>query len=478
MVKSGDGKALLDVPEQSIRDSFRLISIQPVESAPQADLEGRQLASAVYTVREPGERFTKQARLTIDYDLKADGRRRPEQLAIYGYNSDTDSWDHLPSTRSADRHAIHTDMTTLHAYYAVMASTLPGEGSVAAAEQGSADRLLKVSATANDNYLLKNTFEQEIGQWSNRDGDVGAEVALDDQATIDGSKALRITNTHLGGNFAVNAVTTPFDAREYPLVQFDYRIPNDVRTNLLVKVAGRWYEVGFTDDPKKLKDKRVNITPIGNIRGIIADDHWHTARFNLYDMLRSRTGNIQVEEIIFADWDVPGYMKLQFGTNRAGATYYIDNFSISRDVTMPPGFKQPTLLVDDFDAQKPVNRLGGRTSIFTDGKSGTIAADYTAGESSEKGAVLSLAYDVSSSGAFAGYQTYLPRLDLREFQSLSLMVKAGDDTQEVMLGVRDRSGTESKVNLTWFLEGDYIPTQWTRINVPLFAFSSAASHGK
>ena len=117
-----------------------------------------------------------------------------------------------------------------------------------------------------------------------------------------------------------------------PIVRFDYRIPNSIKTNFLVKVSGRWYEIGFTDDYKDLHDKRVNIAPIGNINGIFIDDKWHTAEFNLYDMLRTKTGNTIIEEMVMADWDVDGYMKLKFGRNPKGATYYIDNFTITHGV--------------------------------------------------------------------------------------------------------------------------------------------------
>ncbi len=472
VVKSGDGKALLTVPEQAIRDSFRLVSIQSTKSAPEAELAGRKLASAIYQAREPRERFTKQVRLSIEYNQDAGNKGQPGQLGIYGYNPETSHWEYLPSTHSAENQSIYTELTTLHAYYAVMASHLPEEGSIVEAEQRTEGGTQQVSAsTARGHYLLRNDFEQDMGQWSNRDGDVGAEVALDNQATVDGSQALRITNANLGGNFAVNVVTTPFDAREYPLIQFDYRIPNDVKTNLLVKVAGRWYEVSFTDDAKVLKNMRVNIAHIGDIEGIIADDHWRTARFNLYDMLRTKAGNTQVEEIIFADWDVPGYMKLQFGSNRAGATYYVDNFTIGQDLATPPGFKQPTILVDDFDDKKPVNELGGKTTVFTDGKWGAIEAGFSARESLEKGSVLALEYDISENNGFAGYISHLPRLDLREFQSLSFMIKAGGENQKLVLGIRDRRGKESKINVEQFMQQGDLPTQWTEVTIPLFAFT-------
>ncbi|MDY6853597.1 MAG: hypothetical protein SWO11_02650 [Thermodesulfobacteriota bacterium] len=178
-----------------------------------------------------------------------------------------------------------------------MTSDITGEGSVVL-ENTLQERshMQPVSlVSSNGHYLARNTFEEGLAEWSNRDNEVGATVTLDNSATFDKTHAAKITNTHVGGNFAVNVITMPFDAKEYPLVQFDYHIPSDVKTNFLVKVSGRWYNIGFTDDPKELKDKRVNIAHIGDIKDVMADDKWHTARFNLYDMLRTKTGNTIVE---------------------------------------------------------------------------------------------------------------------------------------------------------------------------------------
>ena len=79
-------------------------------------------------------------------------------------------------------------------------------------------------------------------------GDVGVNVAIDDSATFDGTRAVKITNMDDGGNFAVTVRTILFDTREYPPGQFVYRIPSTFHTNFLVKVRGRWYEIDFTDD--------------------------------------------------------------------------------------------------------------------------------------------------------------------------------------------------------------------------------------
>jgi RHS repeat-associated protein len=471
-VLSNDGKIQLSIPEQALRDSFRLISIQPTDATPNVDLGGRQFVSSVYSVIEAGERFTKPVQLSISYDQSLVEDYDITLLGIYGFDNESGLWEYLTSTHSTTKHSIHTELYSLHNYYAVMASNHTEEGSTTIVEHDSDQHkettdLSKITTP----YLLIDDFELNTGQWSNRDGDVGAEVTLENRDSTGKGLALRITNTNRGGNFAVNAVTSSFDAKEYPLIQFDYRISKDVKINILAKVAGRWYEVGFTDDPKILKDKRVNIAHIGDIKGVIADDHWHTVRFDIYEMLRTKTGNTMVEEVIFADWDVPGYMNLKFGNNSAGSYYYIDNFVIYKNLTTPTLIESPTILVDNFDSNHPVDSLGCDSNLFSDGKYGFIEASHTNKESSASGEVLSLYYDVTETGAYAGYACYLPSLDLRSFQSLSFMLKGGDMNSGLILGIKDRSGFEHQLMIDKFISNKRLLNNWTLVTVPLLSFS-------
>jgi len=475
---SKDARTVLTVPEQALMDTFRLISIEATNEAP-ADLpEGKRLVSEIYDVREPGERFTKDAELKIDIPSDQLGKANLDQVGIWGYSPKANQWQHLKSTRREGANSVLAKLKTLHSHYALMVSTAPGEGSTLETSR-TGDRLAGFgkAAKSDDHFLVRNTFEQGLGEWSNRDGAVGGTVALDNSATADGTMVLRVTNTNKGGNFAVNVVSTPFDAREYPIVQFDYRIPADVKTNFLVKVSGRWYEIGFTDDKKELHDKRVNIAHIGDIPEVVADDRWRTAQLNLYDMLRTKTGNTLVEQMIMADWDVIGYMKLQFGSNAKGATYYIDNFTISRDAS--PGLRvaKDRVLVDDFDQKQTTNMLGEAAVVFTDSRQGNLVTNFSEADALGNGNALALSYDVSAAHSFAGYVSPLPSLDLRGYDALTFFVKGAADGQDLMVGLKDGSGHESKVRL-----GHYLPkgitTTWRMVRIPLVAFTGLANWGK
>ncbi|MBW2661547.1 MAG: hypothetical protein JRD93_06080 [Deltaproteobacteria bacterium] len=475
---SKDGLVVLALPEQAIMDSFRLILIEAANNEQVDSPSERQVIGNIYKVREPGEQFTKEALLQMAYEKEEIGDALLNQLGIYGYNLKTKEWEYIDSKRDDQDNFVFAKVRKLHAYYALMASNLTSEGSGEAPVFQEGSHIQQASTIPGYGHtLVRNTFEDGLGEWSNRDNEVGATVTLDNSATFDGTRAAKITNTHVGGNFAVNTITTPFDVREYPLVQFDYRIPPEVKTNILVKVSGRWYDIGFTDDPKELKDRRVNISHIGDIDDIVADDQWHAARFNLYDMLRTKTGNTRVEAIIMADWDVGGYMKLQFGKNAKDATYYIDNFTINREVIAGLRIDSDILIVDNFNQKKATNALGGATTIFSDGRKERLETTFSEKDAVGKGHALALSYDVSDPGSYAGYVTGLQNLDLRDYQSITFFVKGAEVGQDLQVGLKDASDHESKVLLSHYLPGK-METTWQKVTIPLVAFSRVLGWGK
>lgn len=477
VVRSTDKNVFLTVPEQALMDSFRLMSIKPLENTPKLLPEKRKLIGRVYEFREPGEKFTKETTLEMKLAASDVGETSMDQLGIYAYNSDKKRWEHLESRRRGDNSTIFVKVRTLQRYYALIASDLPGEGSALEFVPNNTVHVQIVSENgAHGPYLVKDTFEDGAGEWSNRDGEVGATVTLDDTATFDGTRCLKVTDTNGGGNFAVNVRTTPFNAREYPVVQFDYRILPDVKADFLIKVSGRWYEIGFTDDYKELRDRRVNIAHIGSIEGVVADDQWHAVRFDLYDMLRTKTRNTVVEEMIMADWDVGGYMKLQFGHNRKGATYYIDNFTISREVSAGLRINDDTILVDHFNQKKASNALGGATTTFVDSIGGSVQTAFSNEDAVGKGHALALSYDVSQVGSYAGYISALQNLDLRSYHALTFFVKGSEPGQDLLVGLKDRSGHERKVRVSTYLPKK-LTTAWRQVTIPLTAFSPELDWG-
>jgi len=478
IVESPDKQVRIRVPEQAITAPFRLMLIQATEEAPNMSEHDGRFVTPVYEVKEVNEQFTKQAILEMNVSNMNYLDAGLDRMAIYGYDFNDQVWSVLPSFYRSDRQSLTTNITHLHAYYVVMSHDSRGGGTQLAPPEflGSQFQTVKVSSPISMHYLVKNHFENGIGEWSNRDGEFGGFVSLDDESTFDGTNALKIVNAKAGGNFAVNVKSTPFDVREFPVVQFDYRIEPDVRTSFYVKVAGRWYRIGFTDDDMELRNKRVNIADIGMVPGVIDDDAWHTARFNLYDMLRTKTGHTVVEEMIMADWDVVGYMKLQFGTNQKGATYYIDNFSISREPSAGLRTDENVILVDNFNQKKASNNFGQRVFTFYEPSDEIVRTAFNTEDASGQGHALALTYDVSKTDTHGGYVSTLPNLDLRGYHALTFAVKSIDAEQDLLVGLRDHQGNEQKVSLSVYLP-EKIDTYWKHVVIPLTAFNSSIYWG-
>ena len=196
----------------------------------------------------------------------------------------------------------------------------------------------KTTLFPNDLCLCQNTFEENFGEWKNLDGEEGAFLSLDNATNPDKSFCLKLTNKKHGGSFGAIVRSTPFNIEEYPIVSFDYKIPADVKINLLIKAGKRWYDIQLTDDDKIYE--RINMVKIGGIDNITYNNEWHSIQFNLYEMLKRYTDQKIIKQIIIADYDVAGFMKLKYGRNPEGATYYVDNFVISKQLSDTPSLEK------------------------------------------------------------------------------------------------------------------------------------------
>lgn len=471
-VASWDGNVILTVPEQAIRDSFRVVSIRPTDDPVPPIPAGHTLVGAAYQFREPGESFTKDVTLEMRYSLDELADISPGRLGIYLYQPASESWVPLPTARKEAEGKLVARIAEFpgeHAYFAILASqsqvgsTVYEPPAVVSPPQG---------ATGGGEVLVLDTFDDgSTGEWSNRDRDVGATISIDSALSLDASHALRITNANEGGNFAVNVRRTPFDAGEYPVIEFDYRVPPGVKTDLYVKVAGRWYNVQFTDDAKALDYKRVNIAGIGRIPGVVADNRWHKAQFDLAQMLAPKTGNHVVQEMIFADWDVRGYMRLTYGRNRAGASFLVDNFTIRRgpgDAVPSNKLNAGTWVIDDFESGSDANALGWDTRLFS-ARGATIEREYrgdgTGG--SDQALQLSFGGPIGELFTYAGWATSLGGIDASDADTLTLRIRGTAGGERPNLYLDD--GTER-----YYVDiEDYtaLTQEWQAVSVPLERFA-------
>ena len=172
-------------------------------------------------------------------------------------------------------------------------------------------RLVRLEASRDD--LCHDDFETGLGEWA--PSPEYAIIERDDSTAATGRYSLRIHNPHAGGAFTVTARSTAFDAGHYPLVSFDYKIPTNLRADIVLAIGGVRYTVRFTDP--------YGSNCIGAVPGVQVDNKWHHTEFNLHEMLTARlpqAPSYVVSSLQFSDTG--------FNGNNDGVEYHIDNFRI------------------------------------------------------------------------------------------------------------------------------------------------------
>lgn len=471
---STDNRVTMHFESQSLQAPFRVYTIKPLINDVPSIPAGSEMVGSAYTIREPGDQFLKPVVLRFDVAGKTTGRDLSD-FGIYAYDASSHQWVLMPTFRGSQPNTLETSIDMLSepvAYFAV----LHGSGSRSLPKIPATGATAKATAGSDDSILVFDTFERDLGEWAARDRAFGGTVSRDQTSTPDGTYSLKITNQNVGGDFAVTAVSTPFRADTYPLVNFDYRIGPGVKTDFYVRIGQTWYRIGFTGDESQLRNADVGISPIGRIEGIVTDGQWHSASFDLNRMLATRTARRNVDEIVMADWRVGGYMKLEFGNNARGAAFYIDNFKIRRgeDAAGTGEESSAPLLIDDFDGTTRFNRLGGAYDVFSNpGTQNVFMARIAFGAPSQgrQGLALSLKYDVTRTGSYGGYWSQLRGAPGDNFDQIALRVKSLDKAAGFLVGLKRKDGVEIKVPAERYW-GPVGSDGWREIALPLAAFGA------
>lgn len=345
-----------------------------------------------------------------------------------------------------------------------------GNGTVPTAASETDDTAVSVADPAVGDALVAEDFETGTGGWHCPDRLNVTDVALDRTATGDGSGCVRVSMPPSGRGGYVVMHDRPFDVRDYPVVRFEYRLPPESRVDLYARVGRRWYAVGFTDSPNEFRGRRVNITSIGRMAGVVADGNWHTAVFDLRSALASKTGRTVVDELVLADWDVTGFMKLETGRGPETVMHF-DNFRIGEDPFRGPRLAVSPAVVDDFNKRNPANVFGLEGEVFA-GADGRAWISHAPGRPEERGSALRLAYSGDRDDSYGGYVLPLPTVDASSHEVLALSLQGGADG--LRIGLKDAYGAEARVDA-----GGFAVTAddgWSDVAIPLAAFSGVAEH--
>lgn len=137
---------------------------------------------------------------------------------------------------------------------------------------------------------------------------------------------LKMTNA-FAGSFSVDTKIKPFNADKHSHIFFDYKLTPDVKVNLFFRVNSKFYGVTFSG-PNRVRPGSVLL---GKIAGVKADNQWHRAHIPLRDWLRENdplATSLDVDMVVFGNWDNEGWLMAGIGGNGPGATWWIDNFTL------------------------------------------------------------------------------------------------------------------------------------------------------
>ena len=193
-------------------------------------------------------------------------------------------------------------------------------------------------------------FERDMGPWREVHAEPSAAAAIlqrkpeavnqpdlgdvDAQGAVlslvprgEAGRCLRLANRTGGGDFAAALDLGTFDPGQLRRIEFDYRLPPQVKVNLYVRVNGTLWEAQFTglDRPAPQADW------LGAFDDISADDAWHHAAFDLAGHLAEHYGagtELQADALFFGNLNDEGYLRCGLGGNPAGSAWHVDNFAL------------------------------------------------------------------------------------------------------------------------------------------------------
>ncbi|PIY42538.1 MAG: hypothetical protein COZ05_13630 [Armatimonadetes bacterium CG_4_10_14_3_um_filter_59_10] len=212
------------------------------------------------------------------------------------------------------------------------------------------------------------SFEEDVGSFSSAD-ETSALVVRDTSAAATGKASVRIVNAKLGSNMHTTAWNRPCNVGGYPLLSFDYKIPQEVHSDILLGASGGTTHLVFADT-----DSSASFQTLGSVDGVVRDDTWHRAEINLFNMVAAQPFHpkmFNLTSIAFGDYGYAGVAP--------GSGYNIDNFQLtpvvngkrgvplswqSADFSGIKGFSA-TWSPNPADATEPTVNVAGPSQTFT-----------------------------------------------------------------------------------------------------------------
>ena len=180
-------------------------------------------------------------------------------------------------------------------------------------------------------------FEAQFEGWVAASGE---SCAVGPAEREDGSRCLRVENTHAGGSFALRAPVAGVDLTKRPLLAFEYAIPEGVAVDVFVTAQGQAHRLRLSGPEEPVP----GVEELGEVAGARADGRWRWATVDLLGRLRRlyrSEESLAIEALEFANYSRADYLHAGIGANAAGASYQLDNVFLGSPVREPVAVSAP-----------------------------------------------------------------------------------------------------------------------------------------
>lgn len=339
-ISSPDGKARLTIPALATTSPFSLMSLVPASQLQPGDSwrgnlpANANLVGDVYEVFPAGERFRRPATLELPYS----GGEDPARLGVMLGNGTRDGWRYIGGKYDGQKGVVTVPITGFGGGRAMLAlvtkdnfgppPTDPTANAHLQIAQADQAPFIKSAGASNSQVAFYSDLESSPGEWEALDisGTQLTRAKGPDAGVKSGDSVLKVTH-RVGGVRLVRVRSTPYDAAGYPIISFDYRLPDDYTPDLFVRSSGVWWQL-------KMGSGAPIDTPYFrslDALKLVGDGSWHHYSADLLALLQSadpQASNFKVDEIVLGQFEKTAYMQVAaVDSGEIGSSYYIDNFA-------------------------------------------------------------------------------------------------------------------------------------------------------
>lgn len=337
-VTSPDSKAKLSIPALATSHPFSLMALVPLS---QLEPDGRwranlpnnaKLLGEVYEVFPADETFRQPATLELPYVGS------PGEIGVMLGDGTRDGWRYLGGKADPQRGVISVPVSDFGGTRALVAAFASSNFGPPSSDQNAGAGLLFTTTVSAPSVVSSSVLpafssdpESSPGEWQTLDtaGTTIQRVSGADAGLPAGNSALKVTHT-AGGERLLGVRSSPYNAAQYPIFSFSYRMPPDYAPDILLHSNGIWWQLltgaGASADTRYFQSLYAP--------KFIPDDAWHRYKIDLLALLRSAqpsATSFQVDQIAFGQLQRVAYMQVAIvDTGEVDSSYYIDDQAAMR----------------------------------------------------------------------------------------------------------------------------------------------------